>query len=179
MKQLPLFKNDIESELITVDEIESGDLLAWRGDKYTPFSSFLISTVKFLTGSQYGHVGIAYKCNDGIKDNLLAVEATLPKIRAQMLSGRFVIDVVKLNVDWNDKLRDYLLTKLGHSYSLMDALKAQLGIPLKDDDDYQCAEFAHYFYEEAGIKLKHDFTPGGIVQAAVEYSKHDVRRLIL
>ncbi len=163
---------------ISAGMIQSGDLLAWKEDSNSTFSNFCVKTVRTLTRARYGHVGIAWRCHDTVDDELFVIEATIPKVRAARLTLTADFDCVPMGVEWDKKGKDFLMSKLGKDYSPRDAIRALLGIRLKNDDDFQCVELAHFFYKEYGILLEHDFTPGCIVKAASHYRQRPVLRVI-
>ena len=158
--------------------IQTGDLLAWKEDHVSTFSNICVKTVRALTKKKYGHVGIAWRCHDGLDDELFVIEATIPKVHAVRLVPSRDFDCVQMGIQWTPQSKKFLTSKIGLDYSLFDALRALYGFRLKDDNSYQCAELCHYFYETCGILLHHDFTPGGIVTAAVQNRQERLYRVI-
>lgn len=171
--------SDIFVERMPIATIESGDLLCWKKDSHSSTSDFLIQSIRLLTRSEYGHVGIAWRCHDGIDDELFVIEATIPKIRVSRVMVDRDFDCIPMHVPWNRKGKDFLVSKLGNPYSTLDAFRAFFGITLKDDDSFQCVELAHYFYEVYGLNLVHDFTPGGLVKAAEKYNGRRALRVVV
>lgn len=164
---------------LDIDKICSGDLLAWRGNKQSSISNWLIRTVASLTGSPYGHVGVAWRYGDAPYE-VLVFEATLPFIKISPLTISDDVYVVPMGMEdaWTRNHTKWLLDKVGMTYSLMDALRAFLGRRLDADDNrWQCAEYCHWFYADHGIELTHDFTPGGLVRAALSHSNSTLCRL--
>lgn len=167
-----------EANTIEPSMIQTGDLLGWKSDSVSTFSNSCVKLVRSLTNSQYGHVGIAWRCHDGLDDELFVIEATIPKVRAARILPCSDFDCVPMGIHWDGPGKRFLMTKLGLEYSLADAIRALLGKRLEDDSSYQCVELAHYFYEVYNIILQHDFTPGGIMKAASNYNKTPILRLV-
>jgi len=149
--------------------IQSGDLLGWRKDSQSTISDLLIRGIKYFTNEVYGHVGIAWRCHDGINDELFVIEASIPKIRVSYVMPSRDFLCVPMKIDWNLRSKRFLTSKIGLDYSVMDAWRAYCGTTLKDDNRFQCAELADHFYRMNDIELKHDFRPGGIMRAAANY----------
>lgn len=162
-----------------IADVCSGDLLAWSRNPYSSFSDLLIRMIAFATRAPYGHVGIAWRCHDGIGDELIVIEATLPKIQISRATEDRHFYCVPMNVDWQSENKDFLVEKIGLPYGLMDALRAFLGKRLESDEKWQCAELAHAFYNESGIVLPNDFTPGKLIQNAVKFTGSEIYRVIV
>lgn len=156
---------------ISIEQVKSGDLLAWKRDSFSTVSDFLIHAIRFLTRQRYGHVGIAWRVFDGLDEELFVIEATVPKIRVARVPLNRDFVCIPMPVTWAGKGKNFLVEKIGKRYSFWDAVRSYLGLTLKKDDSFQCVELCHYFYEEYGIVLEHDFTPGGIVKAAEKFTK--------
>lgn len=167
-----------ERKVISIDNIRSGDLLAWRRDTHSTTSDLFIHGIRALTHQKYGHVGIAWRCNDSVESELFVIEATLPKIRVTLLTPDGDFDCVPMDAEWKAESRAFLLDKLGKPYSILDAARAFYGMRLKDDQSFQCVELAHYFYRREGIELDHDFTPGSFVKSAEHFSGQSAKRVI-
>ena len=163
---------------ISIDEIRSGDLLAWRRDSHSAVSDFLIHGIRDLTHSKYGHLGIAWRCHDGVETALFVIEATMPKVRVTTVVPDGDFDCVPMESPWLPTSRKFLLDKIGKTYSSLDAIRAFLGLRLKNDNSFQCVELAHYFYKREGIELEHSFKPGSFVRAAEDYSGNDALRVV-
>lgn len=161
-----------------IARIQSGDLLAWKRDSHSIVSDLTIRAIRKLTHAHYGHVGIAWRCHDGISDELFVIEAGIPKIRIARVLPDKDFDCVPMGVDWIPSAKSFLVDKIGYPYGLLDAIRAYLGVQLEKDDSYQCAELAHYFYVETGLVLEHDFTPGGLVKAAEKHVMTKALRVV-
>ncbi len=143
--------------------IQSGDMLAWSDDNASGWHKFILNMIRLGTRSEYSHIGIA--C--WVKDRLYVLEAKSPVIRFVPLSTVESFYHVPMNIVWQDKYTEKLKTYIGLEYSVIEALKAYLGIQLKDHDKWQCAELANRFYEYVGINLGDAFTPQSIVKKAM------------
>ena len=162
------------TEYLNIQDVQSGDLLAWGGSRHSALSNLMINSIRMLTRADFGHVGIAWRVNDGVSDDILVIEACIPRIRAQRVFLDDKVVAVPMNVSWSEKAKTFLTEKIGLPYSPMDAIRAYFGKTLADDDSWQCAELCHWFYQEVGINLFHDFTPGGLVGAASTYAGNRV-----
>lgn len=144
--------------------IKSGDLLIWKKSKFSKTSNFYLNIIRFFTRSEYAHVAIAWRL-DG---RLFAVEATQPLLRVSPIKMLDEFYHVPMNVKWDSRSEAWLVDKVGLKYSLLDAVRAYLGITVEDDSRYQCAELANEFYKEHGIDLGNAYTPSLVVSNALE-----------
>lgn len=163
---------------ISIKEIKSGDLLVWSKNPANKISDWIIKTVARLTKSEYGHVGIAWRCHDGLDDELFVIEATIPSIQVERLSEENHFFCVPMDVFWENRNKYFLLSKLGLPYGYMDALRAFLGTTVEDDKRWQCAELAHAFYKESGMLLGNEYRPKDIVKNAIRISGNSIYRVI-
>ena len=168
----------LTTETITMAAVQTGDLLAWAGDNTSTYGDLSLKAIRMVTGEKFGHVGIAVRMHDGLDDELLVVDATVPKIRISRLTSERLFYCVPMNVDWTNLNKSFLMSKLGLRYSVMDAIRAGVGFHTADDMKWQCAELAHRFYEASGILLPEIFTPGALVDHAQQYSGHRLCRVI-
>ena len=167
-----------KQETMTVGMIQTGDLLAWRKDSHSTWSDFLIYAIRFLTRSKYGHVGIAWRCHDGLDDELFVIEATMPKVRVSRVTADRNFDCVPMKMTWTFEGKRFLMERLGCPYSTMDAIRAFLGLRLKRDNAYQCCELSHEYYRLNGVDLKNAFKPGVLVAHAEQYSGEKAKRVV-
>lgn len=70
-------------------------------------------------------------------------------------------------VEWTDAHRQWFVDKIGKPYSVMDALRAYLGIALSNDDKWQCAELVQDFYKNCGIDLAGKPTPTRMIRQSL------------
>lgn len=159
--------------------VSSGDLLIWKNDELNFISNFLTKAVRFLTSSEWGHVGIAWRTHDGLKDTLFVIEATIPRIQVRMIHPLEQVFCVRTGVDWSPWGRDFLLKTVGLRYSLSDAIRAYYGITLDNENDrWQCAELAYDFYvDHCGLHLPKEYQPGQLVDNMVQLTKRQIEEL--
>ena len=163
---------------IPMAAVQTGDLLAWAGDNTSTYGDISLKTIRWFTKEKFGHVGIAVRMHDGLDDELLVVDATVPKIRISRLTTEREFYCVPMDVNWSSLNKSFLMSKLGLRYSVMDALRAGAGLHTADDMKWQCAELAHRFYEASGIHLPEEFTPGAVVTHAQQYSGQTLCRVV-
>lgn len=114
------------------NRIRSGDLLAYRG---TGWDGWL---VRQWTDSDYAHVGIAWL----VGGRVLVLESYPGKgVRVMPASKRVPDAWVRVAGVWTCDAERMALEALGESYSLVDAIRAGLGLSMIDGG-YQCAEYA-------------------------------------
>lgn len=149
-------------------QIQSGDLLAWDYVDSKGLSRFVKKFVQLMTLSDYAHVGIAI-----VKDDILHVfEAREPVIEITPLVNRGSFYVVPMNLTDTTNLQQVMERYVGKKYSLVDCVRAYLGYETNSNDSWQCAEVANQVYIDMGIELNPvKTTPGGVVKAAILYSK--------
>lgn len=163
---------------IRAGAIQSGDLLGWRRNSHNSTSDFLIHAIRIATASKYGHVGIAWRCHDGVDDELLVIEATIPKIQVCRITPDADFDCVPMGIEWNRQGKDFLVDKIGEPYGILDALRGGLGKTVENDNRWQCAELAHCFYQSYDIDLGEVLTPGGIISSAEKHAGCQAYRVI-
>ena len=166
-------------EPISIKEIQSGDLLIWTRNPYSPVSDFIIRTIGVLTKSDYGHVGIAWKLGDLNKEELFVVEATIPEVAVNRVTEDRHFYCVQADVMWEESLRRFLLDHVRMKYGYENALRALWGKKARHDDRVQCAELCHGFFEKAGVLLPEEYRPKDVVQNLSRVTGNPVRRVIL
>lgn len=167
-----------EEKTISLMDVRTGDLLCWSRNRGDRFSDLLIRGIGVLTNSKFGHVGVAWRCHDGVSDELLVVEATIPKIHISRATTDREFYCVPMNVEWGTDNKAFLMSTIGLSYSLGDAWNAFIGAKLDDDDNrYQCAELAHTFYKASGMDLGDKFRPKDVIASAMSYTGSNIYRV--
>lgn len=148
------------------DSIKTGDLLAWS--EYTgEHTSFWLNTVRFLTMSEFGHVSVAWR----IGGRLYHVEAVIPRIRVVPVPEHASFFHLPLSDEFPNEpvMEDFFNDKIGSPYSIHDAIRAYLGLSVKADNAWQCAELALAYYTDQGLDLcPRAITPSRIVYAALD-----------
>ena len=146
------------------DQIRSGDLLAWSQKGIHSLGDIVSHAIRFATESEYQHVGMAWVSGGRI----FVIEAYPPEIRVRPLSDLTPFYHVNMNVQWNHEVERFLLDRVGQKYSYLEALRAYFGRPIKNNQLWECGEFAHDFYATAGIDLGDAYTPAEVVEAALK-----------
>ncbi len=142
------------------DQIKTGDLLIWKKDKVRFLSNLFLSVVRLFTKSEFAHVAIAWR----VRDRLFVIEATMPQVRIYPISSFDEFFHIAMNVEPTEEQLDYLLGKVGLSYSIKHAIWGYLGIKLDDsEEDWQCAELVTRFYNRLGLNLDGTWTPTKLV----------------
>ncbi|QGP57465.1 hypothetical protein PsalSR1_04954 (plasmid) [Piscirickettsia salmonis] len=133
--------------------LSSGDVVAYRGN------SVISSIVRWWTESPYSHIGVIWKIND----QLFFVEALIFKgvriIPIDKLPANY--EVIKTQVTLLGEAEAFILQHLADDYSLIDAIRAGLGLKQKDHTGWQCAEFAAQILKRCGLRLpeRENLTP--------------------
>ena len=156
-----------------VADIRSGDLLVWSSDKNSKMSNFLIKGIRFFTSSSYGHIAIAVWHNN----ELQLLEATNPRVRLAVLGLDEEVWHMNVSVTFTDQSKEFLFSKIGMLYSFWDALRGFLGLTLKRDDRYQCAEIVNDFYALHGIELN-AYTPEKLIHRLLEVTEASISRVV-
>ena len=81
-----------------------------------------------------------------------------------------------MNVDWNDDSLNFLLSKVGEEYSVLDAIRGYFGKP-SDDNKWQCVELADAFYRNYGIDVGDVYTPSTLVEAILSQRDTSITRI--
>ncbi|APS59132.1 hypothetical protein [Piscirickettsia salmonis] len=133
--------------------LSSGDVVAYRGN------SVISSIVRWWTESPYSHIGVIWKIND----QLFFVEALIFKgvriIPIDKLPADY--EVIKTLVTLLGEAEAFIFQHLADDYSLIDAIRAGLGLKQKDPTGWQCAEFAAQILKRCGLRLpeRENLTP--------------------
>ena len=145
------------------DKIKSGDLLIWSTRKVETLSDFLDIIVRLFTLSEYNHVGLAWD----IGGRKFVVEAVPPKVRIFPLSRKGNFYHIPMNINWTYELEEYLLSYVGDSYSIPEAIQSYFSRP-ESNQYWQCAELVSDFYIKAGYPdLIKGFTPAKLVNLLI------------
>jgi len=157
-----------------VADIKSGDLLIWSRDRTNKLSNILVKGVRLATMSSYGHVAISVWHND----ELHLLEATNPRVRLNLVNPT-VDEIFHINagINFNNEGKEFLFSKIGLEYSMLDAIRGYLGITVENDDHWQCAEIVTRFYELYGINLN-AFTPERVVRRLMEVTGGSISRVL-
>ena len=143
-------------------QIKSGDVLAWSSQNTKGIERFVNMMIRLFTLSEYTHVGVAWV----VGERIFVIEAVRPIVRIYPLSNKSPFYHLNMNVDMSEDLLTFILSKVGESYSVGQAIKSYFGQP-RIDSQWQCAEFVNSFLKRAGIKLKRAWTPSALVDAVL------------
>lgn len=168
----------LTKEVIPIAAVNTGDLLGWMGDNTRTYGDKSLKLIRMITGEKFGHVGIAVRMHDGLDDELMVVEATIPKIRITRLTTEKDFYCVPMGVQWTVMNKSFLMSKIGLHYGIADAIRAAMGMRIEHDMTWQCAELAYCFYEASGIIMPEAYTPGKLVQESLIYSKNTLKRVV-
>lgn len=148
--------------------MRSGDLIAWDKSGGGLISKLTIFFIKLFTGSRYGHVGVLWVKGGRV----FVIEAAQPYVRITPVSALKEFFHIPTRVRWLKQYEEFLLSKVGLKYSLMDCIRAYFGtLNNKDNNRYQCAELACEFYKLANILEEDYYEPGCLVNAIIEKRK--------
>jgi len=102
----------------------------------------------------------------------------MPKIRMARVTTDRPFYCLPMGINWTERNKAFLLSKLDYPYGTLDAFRAGLGIRVNHDMKWQCAELAHGFFEASGILLKPQYTPGKLVENACGYAGNVMHKVI-
>lgn len=145
------------------NNIKSGDLLAWSHKSWRSWYDIKIQLVRLFTQSEYSHVGLAW-C---IGERVFVLEAVTPYVRIYPLSRSKEFYWIPLNIQWDNKIEEEALSKVGDSYSQLDAIKAFFSLSIKNNK-WECAEYVADILNVGGIDLGSKLTPAHIVESALK-----------
>lgn len=147
--------------------IQSGDLLAWSTRGCKSMRDLQLNIVRAFTRSEYDHVAIAWV----VGGRVFVIEATPPLVRIYPLAKLTPFYHVPMDIAWKPEYDEYLLAKVGEKYSVWQAIVSYFTKP-RVDREWQCAELVVDFWDNIGLCLECDITPSGVVEVALDYSRH-------
>ena len=142
------------------DQIKSGDVLAWTHRKWGSWYDFQVQMVRFGTQSEYCHVGVAYV----VGGRVFVLESVGAGVRMFPLSLELPFYWMPTGVNWNETVLEAAMSKMGQKYSKLDGIKS-LWRKIKPgtDDQWQCAEYARFILQSAGININCRNVPGEVI----------------
>lgn len=151
--------------MFSVNNLKTGDLLVWESPSISKGFWSWLKLIRLFTISNFGHVSVVVTGGE----NPFHVEASHPVIRAVPIPENAIIYVVpmELNITPSEAMK-FFKDKIGLRYGVLDALRAWVGLTLKDEDKWQCAELCLAFYRHFGLKLSDAFTPRELVRTIME-----------
>lgn len=145
--------------------IKTGDLLIWNRS-YSD-TKFWLNLVRFATMSEFGHVSVAIRNEDGSLSHIEAVQPTIRNISIPSDASFYILPVSRLFTEPPEIV--FFDDKIGKKYSMMDALRSYFGYVTQDDDRWQCAELAKEYYESLGLVLPmRSVTPSRLVRSLMD-----------
>lgn len=144
------------------EQIKSGDLLAWSTKGVHSFMDIVTNIIRVVTQSEYEHVGVAWV----ISGRIFVIEAVFPNVRIRPLTQRSPFYIVPMNIEWDQSKEEFLLSKVGASYSIWKAITSVF-VKLPVNQEWQCAQLANEFYKSCNINLGDSSTPADIVEQAL------------
>ena len=141
--------------------ISEGDLLA------VSRNSFFSRIIRLWTKETYSHVAIIYK----IKDDIVTVVESFEGKGVRLLPIEKLLPAQIFNIDGqlSKDARCFIDSKIGEKYSWYDCIKAAFGFKPRNDDKWQCAEFANAVIRMDGIELDQTaITPGSLVKEVLK-----------
>lgn len=148
-----------------------GDILIWS-DSFKGQSRYG-ALIRFFTASDYTHCGIALWQNG----ELYVAEANIPHVRIVKVKPEDRVYFIETGIDLDDKGWAFFRETMGLKYSYLDAIRSVLGITLKNDNKWQCAEYVVEFLKIYGIELGTSPTPSKVVREAMRKLHAPLRKL--
>ena len=145
--------------------IKSGDLLAWTHKKWDTWYDWQMQLIRFFTRSEYVHVGIAVRRGD----DLYILESVVGGIRMRKIEEDLPCFWVTTKAVWTDCAAEKAFSKMGQPYSKWQAISS-LFFKIKPgaDQRWECAEFAQFVLNAAGVEISVRSTPSEVVACLVE-----------
>ena len=141
--------------------IQSGDLLSWTHRGWGSIHSIVLQVIRFVTRSEYVHVGVAWVHNDRV----FVIEAVDPYVRIMPLSNLLACYVTHTPHYFSKEAEEYVFSLVGTAkYSYMEAIKSVFKLN-KDPDKWQCAELVRSIFKANKIDLNCIDTPSELVLA--------------
>lgn len=149
-------------------QIRTGDLLFWSG------SDLVSKVIKFLTHSDYSHVGMAWVS----AGRVFVMEAFPPSVRILPASSKPPFYWVPM-FGLSEEALNFAMKHVGDPYSRLDAIKAYFKLRLPKGS-WECAEYVARIYKHDNIPMTlNKYTPGDIMNwckklnLKVKFVNHD------
>jgi len=146
--------------------IKSGDLIAVSHQPWSSVSDIESHIVRIMCESEYSHVAVAY-----IKDGEPhLIEAVVPEVSINPLEKYLDFGFFWLSVDvpMSEEEESYALSKLGQSYSKLEAVAGFMDLlDVGGDEFWQCSELTISMRKMSGVDLGSRATPAAVVQKAL------------
>jgi len=122
-------------------QINSGDILAFRHTGWKTWKDLKCQFVKFFTKSEYSHVGLAWI----IGGRVFVIEAVMPLVRIFPISKVLPFDLIPCGSKyWQPIIEEACLTYVGEEYSQYQAILAGINrLKAGADSRWECAELCN------------------------------------
>jgi hypothetical protein len=117
-------------------EIKTGDIVLLSGD------TFLANVVEYASPSKWSHLGVAWVTSGRV----FLIDAVFNKgIRIVPLSHFKHFDLIQLHIDPTDESIEFMMSHIGESYDIREAILGWLSLPFINETGWQCVEFVDEF----------------------------------
>lgn len=142
-------------------QIRTGDLLFWSHGSWASWNDIQVLAVRAFTMSEYSHVGVAVV----LAGRVFVVHAIGRGVVIEPLSNQDAFYWCPMGFAFPEAALDAGMSRVGERYSKWQALlgffkKLRIGA----DKEWQCAEFALWFWQQAGLILGDVATPAAIAR---------------
>lgn len=142
-------------------EIRTGDLLFWSHGPWASWNDAQVLIVRAFTLSEYSHVGVAVV----LAGRVFVVHAIGRGVVIEPLSNQDAFYWCPMGFAFPESALDAGMSRVGERYSKWQALlgffrKLKIG----SDRQWQCAEFAIWFWQQAGLILGEVATPAALAR---------------
>jgi hypothetical protein len=141
--------------------IDSGDVLAFGHEDWKTKSDLEIQAVRFVTQSEFAHVGTIIRENDRV----YLIEAVVPKVRKVPLSeikGTFYW--IPMRKPLSSEATDFALSIVGANYSKLEAVLGFFNANNELNSKWQCAEVTRVISKRNELPLPGRATPTSVVR---------------
>lgn len=145
--------------MATREDIQSGDLLAWKTDTRSGLSRAFLKVIRWVTRKKLAHTGIALRMNG----ELFVLEATMPFVRLLPIRDDETFYWVKTDVTLNQDSWNFAMEVIGLLYSLRDSIASIFGWTVEDNDIWQCVEICQEMLLLSGLTVDSRLIPGEFV----------------
>jgi hypothetical protein len=142
-------------------EIRTGDLLFWSHGSWSSWADIQTLAVRAFTMSEYSHVGVAVV----LAGRVFVVHAIGRGVVIEPLSNQDAFYWCPMGHDFPESALDAGMRRVGESYSKWQAVLAFFQkLRIGADTQWQCAEFALWFWQQAGIVIGDTATPAALAR---------------
>ncbi len=146
---------------VCLPQLKSGDILVWN-DSFKGQSRYG-ALIRLFTASDFTHVGVAIKNDDG----LFSAEANVPVIRTTKVDLSDRLFYIPTPIIHDNIGQSFIDDTQGLRYSYLDAIRSLFGIIDERNDKWQCAEYVLDYLKCYGHDLGRVYTPSRLVRAAM------------